>query len=97
MTDVRETIDLEIDRVCEYIANSQTDTKEYAAALRRLDELIDLDRKVQDAPGKSIFEKIINNPSLVGALAQLLGILWLTQHERLNVVTSRALSWIRFK
>lgn len=96
-TNVTQPIDLEIERVYARLKDFTAETKEYAAALLQLKNLHALKADLTPAPTpepepeKSHRVKI---DELLPAISNLLGIAMILQHERVHVVTSKALGFV---
>ena len=73
---------------------------ETVGRIRSLLELEVLENKVNDialSESTSKLEKILNNAPLLNLIGSLVGIVLVINHERINIITSRAFSFIRFK
>lgn len=82
-------IDKEIARTVLVMQEKEVDSKEYADLLDRLGKLHKL--RQDEKPDQ------VSTDTLVAAGAQILGILLILNHEHLNMITSRALPFIRFR
>ena len=76
---------------------------EYDETVTRIKNLLELEfqaKKVNELilPNEiSILEKILNNGPLLNLIGGVAGTLLVINHERLNILTTRAFSFIRFK
>jgi hypothetical protein len=82
----KTALDDVIDTAIRELSNHEIHTKEYATALERLTELYAL--KSQEKTDR------ISKDTLALVLGNLAGILMIVKHEELNVVTSKALSFV---
>lgn len=82
----RKAIDAEIERVLEFLAGSEPDSEDYTAAMHNLKELYEARSKKSS--------KFIEFDTIVLALTNIVGILLILKHEELNVLTSKAISFI---
>ena len=81
----KPSLDTEIERIKGDLAFEETGSEEYEHKLRNLVTLYELNRK----------KKLnVSGDTVVMATVNLLGILLILKHERLNVVSSKALSFV---
>ena len=86
----------EFDRQIKHIKNVEPGSPEYDKSLSQIGEIVHIQNKILEREEfVSKMEKLLRNPALVGAVAQLGMTLLVINHERLNVITSRAFGWIR--
>ena len=82
-------VDGQIARIVVVMQEKEVDSKEYADLLERLGRLQKL--RQDEKPDKASTDTLLT----VGA--NLLGILLILNHEHLNMITSKALPFIRFR
>ena len=76
---------------------------EYDDTVRRIKSLLELEfqaNKVNETAlfnETSWFEKILNNGPLLNLIGGVVGTILVINHERINILTTRAFSFIRFK
>lgn len=78
------TIESEIKRTLEFMNHLTVDSEEYGRALKNLNSLLEAKKKLKMDTGV-----------LISAATSLLSILLVMNHERLNVISTRALMFIR--
>lgn len=78
-----------IDAAAAELLVTPTNTEDYLRLLDHLSKLV----KLQEANSS----QRVSRDALVQAAASVLGVLLITQHERVNVVTTKALGFIKFK
>lgn len=76
-----------IDKLISEMSDVSADSEEYATMADQLVKLYKL--KEVDS------QRRVSPDALITALASFIGIVWITRYERDNVVTSKALSFIR--
>ena len=97
-----EKVYQEINRLAEMLEYLDPGT-EYDMTVGRIRNLLDLEilaNKVNEptlSKDISMLEKILNNAPLLNLIGGVVGTLIIVNHERINVVTSRAVSFIRFR
>jgi hypothetical protein len=80
-------VDGEISRAIIVLQDLSVDTKEYAAALSTLEKL----QKIRQEEKPDSF----SSDALLMAVTNLLGILAILKHEQLNVITTKALTFVQ--
>lgn len=80
------TFDREVERVLTQMSTMSVDSEEYRDAVSNLKVLC-------DARGQKT-NRTVSADIIVSAATNLLGIILILQHERMNVVTSKAISFI---
>lgn len=83
----KRTVDDEVQRILFYMERVDPNSDEYIRAVQNLKVLCEARSK---KPARSI-----EPDTLIAVVGNLIGILVILQHERFNVVTSRALALIR--
>lgn len=84
------------DRLLTKLNSLEPGSEEYQKILENVNTLAHID-KVLHPHEPSIMEKILANAPLVGGIFSLAATGMVLYHERLDVITSRAFGWIRFK
>lgn len=87
MDNRQKLFDAEVDRLLDLMSNMEPSTDDYKKVVESLKTLCEARSKKPAL--------IIEPETVVTALSSLLGIVLILQHERLNVVTSRAISFVR--
>jgi len=87
MENRQKLFDAEVDRVLDLMSNMKPSTDDYKKTVESLKTLCEARSK------KSAL--LIEPETIITALSSILGIVLILQHERLNVVTSRAISFVR--
>ncbi len=93
-------IDRELTRLEEHIKTVEPGSDEYDRTLRQIQDFLHLQNQLlqsYERVDESRLDKILKNPAFVGGVFSLLATGWVLHHERLDVITSRAFGWIRFK
>lgn len=72
-------------------------TDEYNKVLTELQEVVHMERQYKEKSVESKMDKFLNNPALVGLVSTWGATLLVLNYERLEIITSRAFSWIRPK
>lgn len=85
----KNDISVEVDRVVDFLSNQDPSTDEYTHAAQNLKTLCEARAK------KQAFA--IEPDILIAAGVNLLGIVLILRHEQFNVVTTKAMSFIRPK
>lgn len=85
----KNNISVEVDRVVAFLSNIDPNSEEYTQAAQNLKTLCEARAKKQAA--------IIEPEVLITVCANLLGIVLILRHEQFNVVTTKAMSFIRPK
>ena len=80
------SLETEIERVLDDMITHAPDSKEYKDILETYERLCEL------RPKK---DKLVSGDAVLGAVVNLLGIGAVLGHERLNVITTKAFSWIK--
>jgi hypothetical protein len=87
-----------IDDVFKFMKGKEPNTDDYGKAVRNLKELYGM-RKVEPEPVEKVRDKI--NPQVIAilgivvpALTSIIGIGMIIHHEELNVITTKALSFV---
>lgn len=86
----------QFDRLLTKLNTLEPASEEYQKILENVNILVHIDKAVH--PHKpSTMEKILANAPLIGGFFSLAATGMVLYHERLDVITSRAFGWIRFK
>jgi len=85
----KNDISVEVDRVVEFLSNLDPNSEEYTHAAQNLKTLCEARAKKQAS--------VIEPEVLITVCANLLGIVLILRHEQFNVVTTKAMSFIRPK
>lgn len=85
----KNDISVEVDRVVDFLSNRDPSTESYTDAVQNLKTLCEARAKKPAS--------IIEPEVLVTAAVNLLGIVLILRHEQFNVVTTKAMSFIRPK
>lgn len=80
----RLTIDTELDRALTKLNELEIDSEDYARAVKNYQALLDAKKRIRVSPD-----------ILVGAATNILGILLVLNYEKLGVISSRALMFIK--
>ena len=83
----QKPFDKEVDRILALMSNMEPSSEDYKKAAESLKTLCEARAKKP--------AHLIEPEAIVAALSSLLGIVLILQHERLHVVTSRAISFVR--
>lgn len=96
---MNDLIETEIDRLGGMLRQMTPTKDDYMRTLEALTALQNLKAKIEkDEPKKSSFlETVMNNQALLSSLTSLAGIILVINHERINVITSKAFNIVRFK
>lgn len=78
-------LDTEIDRALEALHEKRPGTEEYKGILDHVEKL----HKIQETPDRVSYD------TMVATAANLVGIALIIRHEHVNVITSKAMSFIR--
>ncbi len=85
-------------RLMKHIETVKPGTDEYDKVLREIMDLIHIQDTVMKRPEwESRISKFVNNQALVGGVFTIGTTLLVLHYERLEIITSRAFSWIRPK
>lgn len=82
-------VDNEISRLVLELKDNQVESDEYGAILDHLGKLQKIRQEEKPDP--------IHTDTIATIAANLIGILMILQHENLNIITSKALSLVRFR
>jgi hypothetical protein len=93
---MNEELRIEIELLAGKLQREEVGSAKYTALLDQMDRIIAIDERLNKVE-KSKLEKVLENPALLGAMANLAGILLILNYERASIVTSRAISFIRPK
>lgn len=83
----QQPIDKEVDRVIELMSNMKPESDEYFQTVQALKVLLEV-RARKEAPR-------INPEIIFTVIGNLVGIVLILRHENLNVITSKAISFVR--
>ena len=92
-----------MDKLVKEIDNTDPLDEDYKKLVARLNELVHIDgalganQKNLEAVSEPWYVRLLNNGPLVTGGLTLIGVIWMTHYEKTEVVTSRALGWLRFK
>ena len=88
----------EFDRLVDHIETVLPGTDEYDKVLRQMNQIIHMQEQIYKRPDmQSRWDWFFKNQALVGGVFTLIGTGAVLYHERLDVITSRAFGWLRFK
>lgn len=85
----KNDISVEVDRVVDFLSNKDPNSEEYTHAVQNLKTLCEARAKKQAS--------LIEPDVLITAGVNLLGIILILRHEQFNVVTTKAINFIRPK
>lgn len=80
----KPTLQTELDLAVQYLFDTDVESPEYDTALSNVERIHKL------MPDK----KPVDRNTVITAVTNIVGILLITQHERANVITSKALSFV---
>lgn len=86
----------EFNRLLVRLLELEPGTEEYAAALEQLRRFSDI-TKVSLKGNEGKVDKFLSNPALIGVVGNLMGIFLILNYERAEIITSRAINFIRPK
>lgn len=78
------TLDDQIDRLLNEMYSMEVDSEEYSQAVKNLNVLMDARKR-----------KSVSPEAILGAVTNIAGILLILNYEQLNVISSRAIQFIR--
>lgn len=87
----------ELSRLTEHIARVRPGTDDYDSVLKEINDLVHIENTLLGRAPESRLDTILKNPAFVGGVFSLIATAGVLYHERLEIVTSRAFGWIRFK
>ena len=88
----------EAERLSSHIETVEPGTDEYDNVLRQIENLVRIENQILErSEFDSKLDKFLKNQALVGGVFSLIATLAILNYERLDIVTSRAFGWIRFK
>lgn len=87
-----DVFDEEVARVFVHLMTLEAGTEEYTKTLEELNVLVHISNSTE-----SKWDKILKNPALIGTIGNLVLALLILNYERLDIITSRAFSFIRPK
>lgn len=91
MINQENTISMEILRLAQELPHEDPSSERYQRILNQMAELYRLEREYQpDPPQKMKF----SGDAVLAAATSILTIIIITQHERLNVISSKALGFV---
>jgi len=95
---VNDSLDEALQRAIQFLEEPNHTFDERKEALDHLFYIMNQKFDLADKPKRpSIIKEIVSNPALLGVIGNLAGILLILNYERMNVVTSRAFSFIKSK
>lgn len=86
----------EFSRLLAALSELDPETDEYTKMLEKFQGFADVAKPYFKAD-ESFFERFLNNPALVGVVGNLLGMFMVLNYERAEIITSRAINFIRPK
>ncbi len=82
----------EFDRLSLHLSRSEPGTDDYAKALELLKKFGEITVKKNRK-----IDNFLSNPALIGVIGNLMGIFLILNYERAEIITSRAINFIRPK
>lgn len=86
----------EFSRLLKTLSELDPETDEYAKMLEKFQGFAEV-AKPYFKEDKSFFERFLDNPALVGVVGNLLGMFMVLTYERAEIITTRAINFIRPK
>lgn len=94
---LKSELDIAIDVFTNCEVGSE-DYKKYAKVVRKLNESIhDLEEKEEAKKPWNRFKRFVSQPLVFSVLANLLAVLLILNYERTEILTSKAMSAVKFK
>lgn len=95
---MEDFFDTELERLLVELRSAKAGTDEYKEVLEQINSLVHIDDKLHEKEViESRLDKVLSNPALLGLIGNLSLALLILNFERANIVTTRALSFIRPK
>lgn len=92
------TLQNEVDRLIEELAQLKPGTDEHNLVLGQLQKMITMTYALKELEKEeTLLDRLLKSPGVISGLFTLGATAMVLYHERAEVITSRAFGWIRFK
>lgn len=92
-------VERQTNRLLKELEEATPGTEKFTRITKDLSELISIETRLleRNSMNQPWYKQLVSSPAFVGGLFQIGATLLVLNNEKVNVITSKAFSWIRFK